>query len=786
MIAYLLKSATCLGLFLVFYHLVLEKEKMHNFNRFYLLGSILFSFLAPLYTIYIDVEPIIFEQIATSNTFLPTENINSEIVMEEPVNYTFILMSIYGFISSILLIRFGRNLYKIILKTKNNTTIKYQKANLVLVDDNILPHTFWNYIFINKDDYQNKKIEKELFTHELTHVTQKHTLDILLLELLQILFWINPFFIVLKKAIQLNHEFLADESVINQHKNTFQYQHLLLNKAAWKNEYYLASNLNYSLTKKRLKMMTTQSSPTKILLKKLAIIPLLIGFIFLFAERVEAQEEIIETIYEQPNNDEKLEESEIYKEYFFKDLKILSKDKNGNKVSRKYTELSKKEKAQLKAKSLIIKKEIPSKKTFKKLKNSKLYSIWIDGKAVNNNVLNEYENDDFYNNSISFVHKNARSKKFHQKYQAHLYTKKYVKKQNEKNFNDYHNYLKKIYNIKEIEEEATQKQIEEYNKIAKKFNKDPEGIFKQKDITRLEYLYSLLSDKQKKNAEPYPKSILVFPTKKNNLKIPPPPIPANATKDQKKKYKAAINNYNKKNSKKVIDKQEKPKFHKNWFITIDGEKYYYTFDKNERVARYYKNNKLVDLDIVKEYNKKHKTFENLKNTGKHYVFKTKEAQKEIDKEWSDLGGMYFRMPRTDKNKVSRPINPKKPYITLRKNNKVFYKLRKDLTAEDKLLIPPPPPVPNATKEEIIKAKEAYKAWKKRTGNDFAPPPPPRNHLDQVIKMAKKGAKFYFEKEPISSEKAIDMLKKNKKLNIHSESTNNSNYKVWISKNAIKK
>ena len=141
-----------------------------------------------------------------------------------------------------------------------------------------------------KNDYENQKIEQELFTHELTHVTQKHTLDVLILELIQIVFWINPFFILLKKAVQLNHEFLADETVINQHKNTFQYQHLLLNKAAWKNEYYLASNLNYSLTKKRLKMMTKQSSQTKIWIKKLAVIPLLLAFIFLFAERLEAQE----------------------------------------------------------------------------------------------------------------------------------------------------------------------------------------------------------------------------------------------------------------------------------------------------------------------------------------------------------------------------------------------------------------------------------------------------------------------------------------------------------------
>ena len=158
MIAYLLKSATCLGLLLAFYHLVLEKEKMHSFNRFYLLGSILFSFLAPLYVIYIDVEPIIIEQIATPDTIYTTENITSKVIVEESTNYTFIIMWIYCLISSILLLRFGRNLYRIILKAKNSTTIKYRKANLVLVDDKILPHTFWNYIFISKNDYEKKKL----------------------------------------------------------------------------------------------------------------------------------------------------------------------------------------------------------------------------------------------------------------------------------------------------------------------------------------------------------------------------------------------------------------------------------------------------------------------------------------------------------------------------------------------------------------------------------------------------------------------------------------------------
>jgi hypothetical protein len=143
--------------------------------------------------------------------------------------------------------------------------------------------------------------------------------------------------------------------------------------------------------------------------------------------------------------------------------------------------------------------------------------------------------------------------------------------------------------------------------------------------------------------------------------------------------------------------------------------------------------------------------------------------------------MYFKLSKENKKKVKRPIHPHDPYLKLTKNNKTFYKLRGELTKEDELLIPPPPPAPNASEEEIQKAKKAYKGWKKRTRNHIPSPPPPRNHLDQVIKMAKKGATFYFEKEPIDTDKAIALLKKNKKLNIHSESTNNSNHKVWISK-----
>ncbi|MFY0603131.1 MAG: M56 family metallopeptidase [Flavobacteriaceae bacterium] len=328
---YLLKSGLCLAFLLAFYHLVLEREKMHRFNRFYLLGSVLFSFVAPSVIIYVEA----LEAVSSSKEYIGSITIENLSLFERYFTIQNGLIAIYMLVSLTFLIRFIKNLYSIIHKIKVNEVIKSEHANFIPVEDAILPHTFWNYIFINKDEYQSQEIEEELFTHELAHVTQKHTIDVLIIELLQIIFWFNPLFFMIKKAIQLNHEFLADDKVIASHNNISKYQSLLLNKAAWKNEYYLASNLNYSLTKKRLLMMKTPNSKTNILIKKLAIIPFIAGLVFLFATRVEAQTKekktkLIEVVELKKATDAQMKEykallkiAEKKQSFKFKDLKRL-------------------------------------------------------------------------------------------------------------------------------------------------------------------------------------------------------------------------------------------------------------------------------------------------------------------------------------------------------------------------------------------------------------------------------------------------------------------------------
>ena len=283
MILYILKASFCLGLLLSVYHLFLEKEKMHQFNRFYLLGSIMFSFLAPLFVIYTNPTTV-------AESFTDLQLFTDTTIQENSFNYSYYLYILYAIISFVLFIRFAKNVFVLIHKIKSNTKTTYKNATLVLLAEKLIPHTFLSYIFINKNEFQTNSLEKELFEHELTHVREKHTIDIFIVELLQIICWFNPLIIYLKRAIKLNHEFIADSNVIQSYNNTTEYQYLLLSKISQNQHSYLASNFNYLLTKKRLIMMTKQSSQLKMLFKKIAIIPLAVALLFLFANRVEAKD----------------------------------------------------------------------------------------------------------------------------------------------------------------------------------------------------------------------------------------------------------------------------------------------------------------------------------------------------------------------------------------------------------------------------------------------------------------------------------------------------------------
>jgi hypothetical protein len=113
---------------------------------------------------------------------------------------------------------------------------------------------------LNRDDYINGRIEKELLYHELEHVKQSHTIDIILIELVKIFYWFNPVHVLYDKAIRINHEYLADKGVISDDYDIESYIEKLIGFIVGKSNIPLTSGSNHSFTKKRLLMMTKAKS----------------------------------------------------------------------------------------------------------------------------------------------------------------------------------------------------------------------------------------------------------------------------------------------------------------------------------------------------------------------------------------------------------------------------------------------------------------------------------------------------------------------------------------------
>ena len=171
MLVFILKSSACLATFMLFYKLFLEKESIHQFKRFYLLGALAIAIVIPFitFTQYVEVESF-----QDSLTFHPFEFPEEPFIVEETTTtwqdyLPTVLWSLYSIGVLLFSIRFVWNLKTIFLRIKNNPKQQYYEFTNVLLQDTITPHTFFKYIFLNKTKYECKLIPKEVLLHEQTH-----------------------------------------------------------------------------------------------------------------------------------------------------------------------------------------------------------------------------------------------------------------------------------------------------------------------------------------------------------------------------------------------------------------------------------------------------------------------------------------------------------------------------------------------------------------------------------------------------------------------------------------
>ncbi|MCF7568295.1 hypothetical protein L3X37_07955 [Sabulilitoribacter arenilitoris] len=608
MLLLILKSSACLAVFMLFYKLFLEKESIHHFKRFYLLGALFVSIVIPFitFTQYIEVETtqnsIPFQYLEPSNS----EVLNQEVTTTWQDYIPTILWSIYALGFIVFSIRFIKNIVQLIKKIKNNPKFKNQPFINVLLIDLIHPHTFFNYIFLNKTKYEHNLIPNEVLLHEQTHAKQKHALDILFLEVLQIVFWFNPLLYFIKKDVKLNHEFLADQAVLKHGINTKNYQNILLAYSspdsyqdARTNQ--LANAINYSLIKKRFTVMKTQTSKKVYWLKGILILPILAILIYGFSEK-----EIVKIEPNKIATDADIKPQKHYRIITFLDKDGLVLLPNGwysvSTLKRNFNAFHNKAKSDSTEIELLIHKKSSKSNT----------SLAID-------ILNSFGT--LKTKNVDKLGWNTNHKK------------------------------------PNIQQQATPKQIAEYNKLAKHIKKQiaNKGMVKLKQIMRLKLLYKLMSNSQKKKAESYPDLSL----------LPPPPPPA------KKPTPIEVVEVN-------VSPPPEP----------------------------------VKIEIVE-------------------VLETEPTPVEI----------------VEVIEVSSPNPAPKPIKVI------------EIVEE-----------PSPKLIEIVETP--------------APPLPSKNPIDYINDMAKKGAKFFYNKKEISSKKAKNILTKNKKNIISTRRSNNNNYVVELSDNPL--
>ena len=408
---YLLKSGLCLLVALGFYKCFLENEKMHRFNRFFLLGSLGFSLLIPFMSFDVQPEAVPFTDITPVHFIergLETalSQLTAQPQTDDPL--TNFGRFAYWLITALLLARFGRNIYVLIRKASCHPGVPFGNATLVLIPENGLPYTFLHYLFVDRTAYENRAIEAELFAHELAHVRQRHSFDILLIELLTCFFWLNPVFIFYKRAIQLNHEFLADRAVLNHSQNVVRYQHLLLSKLAQNPPVLLTSTLTFQTTKQRFKMMTQQTSPARASTVAISAIFLLIGLAFAVSTQTVAVAQVVpntakpKVASQQPGT----KVAEMERLYGDKFVLLPSRTPSQKAVRKKFSELSAEEKTRVQYIAPQA-RLVPTDVLLTDWKNAKKYGLWIDDKRVPNDRLNKYNAQDFGSYFVSKLAKNT-------------------------------------------------------------------------------------------------------------------------------------------------------------------------------------------------------------------------------------------------------------------------------------------------------------------------------------------------------------------------------------------
>ena len=301
---YILKSSVCLAIFYLFYRLLLARETFHRFNRFSLLGILLLSCLLPLVEVSVKQETEVHQTMLTLEQLLmmaDAVNATEAGASAETATVTWIQVALLVYLAGIVFFAF-RNVCSLVrllmlLKSGKKEDIgsylpsRKERVTLIVHNRDIAPFSWMGYIVISRKDLEENG--REILIHELAHIHNRHSWDLLVADVCIFFQWFNPASWLLKQELQNIHEFEADETVIKEGVDAKQYQLLLIKKAVGTRLYSIANSFNHSKLKKRITMMLKEKSSPWARLKYLYVLPVAAIAVTAFA-----RPEVSETVEE--------------------------------------------------------------------------------------------------------------------------------------------------------------------------------------------------------------------------------------------------------------------------------------------------------------------------------------------------------------------------------------------------------------------------------------------------------------------------------------------------------
>jgi hypothetical protein len=292
-IVHILESSICLALFYLMYVLLFRSENGFKFIRFFLLTSMVLSLLLPFNRFSLHIIPAIEKiqpltpetevskkDLVTAEVQPSTNNISG--VAEKTRNYPLLLTWVYFSGLAVILIRFVIGMMMVFVQYRSSS--KEIQGNLVVLKNEKLnsSFSFFHLIFISPKGVNDDEI-KSILAHENIHVSQHHTIDLILIELVAAAMWFNPVIWYLRKSLIQVHEYLADEGVLKTGFDRLEYQALLVNQVAEGRLLSLASGFKQSVIKKRIIMMTKIKSDSRNKLKLISLVPVTAVLLFSIA-----------------------------------------------------------------------------------------------------------------------------------------------------------------------------------------------------------------------------------------------------------------------------------------------------------------------------------------------------------------------------------------------------------------------------------------------------------------------------------------------------------------------